>query len=100
MLQNGEKTGVGEDGETGGRKDVETGGSSGEDPEDRGTWSGKLDFIMSALSFAVAMGNIWRFPYLCYRNGGGKYQTYEHKTWKKRGTVQFLSTCGKLDVIL
>ena len=39
----------------------------------RSSFSGKVGFVLAAAGSAVGLGNIWRFPYLAARNGGGTF---------------------------
>ena len=39
---------------------------------ERQSWTSKREYILSVMGYIVGIGNIWRFPYMCNRNGGGE----------------------------
>ena len=50
-------------------------GSSSERPAHRvharGSFSGRIGYVLAAAASAVGLGNVWRFPYLAAKYGGG-----------------------------
>ena len=44
-----------------------------QDGDGRERWSRKIEFLLACIGFAVGYGNFWRFPYMCFKNGGGEY---------------------------
>ena len=44
----------------------------------RESWGHKAEFLLASIGLAVGLGNVWRFPYLCQKNGGGMQFVHFH----------------------
>lgn len=60
-------------------------------PETRDKWSKKVEYLLAIIGYAVGLGNVWRFPYLCFRSGGG--MTWHFFVYIVKGVAVKLTVC-------
>lgn len=46
---------------------------TGRNVEQKETWTSSTHFLMSCIAMSVGLGNVWRFPFTAYENGGGVF---------------------------
>lgn len=35
-------------------------------------WGSKMQFVLACIGYSVGLSNVWRFPYIMYKSGGGE----------------------------
>lgn len=63
------------------------------DAENRPAWNSKLQYILAQIGYSVGLGNVWRFPYLCQKNGGGERWGRDGISPWRRGCDPVLPRC-------
>lgn len=56
--------------------------SDGDDDDNlkprRQHWTSKMQFVLACIGYSVGLSNVWRFPYIMFKSGGGKPRTWRN----------------------